>query len=106
MFASGRPATLAVKRFEGLSAPSHHRDLPHFLPTILARDELPLADVRNRLSQVVADVEQTHARATITRYGHPVEVPIAPDDLASPEKTLDVISNPDALGDIREAQSE
>jgi prevent-host-death family protein len=69
-------------------------------------EELPLADVRNRLSELVADVEQTHARVTITKHGHPAAVLIAPDDLASLEETLDILSDPDALADIREAESE
>jgi prevent-host-death family protein len=60
-------------------------------------EELPLADARNRLSELVADVEKTHARVTITRHGHPAAVLIAPDDLASMEETLDILSDPRAL---------
>ena len=52
------------------------------------------------------DVEQTHARVTITKHGHPAAILIAPDDLASLEETLDIRSDPDALADIREAESE
>ncbi|MGH3097407.1 MAG: type II toxin-antitoxin system Phd/YefM family antitoxin, partial [Streptosporangiales bacterium] len=37
----------------------------------MAMSELPLADVRNRLSELVADVESTHARVTVTKHGHP-----------------------------------
>ncbi len=45
-------------------------DLPQVgnLPVLMAMEELPLADARNRLSQLVADVEKTHARITITKH--------------------------------------
>lgn len=69
-------------------------------------EELPLADVRNRLSELVAEVESTQARVTITKHGHPAAVLISPADLAAMEETLDVLSNPEALADIRQAEAE
>ena len=69
-------------------------------------DELPLADARNRLSELVAEVEQTHARITITKHGHPAAVLVSPEDLASMEETLDIISDPSALAEIRESEAE
>ena len=69
-------------------------------------EELPLVDVRNRLSELVADVERTHARVTITKHGHPAAVLVSPADLASLEETLDILSDPAALADIREAEAE
>lgn len=74
------------------------------LPILLAMDELPLADARNRLSELVADVEQTHARVTITKHGHPAAVLIAPDDLEALEETLEILSDERALAEIREAE--
>ncbi len=68
--------------------------------------ELPLADARNRLSELVADVERTHDRVTITKHGHAAAVLIAPDDLASLEETLDILSDPRALAEIRESEAE
>ncbi|MHB8438358.1 MAG: type II toxin-antitoxin system Phd/YefM family antitoxin [Acidimicrobiales bacterium] len=68
--------------------------------------ELPLADARNRLSELVADVEQTHERVTITKHGHPAVVLVSPDDLAAIEETLEILSDPQALADIREAEAE
>jgi prevent-host-death family protein len=76
------------------------------LPILLAMTELPLADVRNRLSELVTEVEQTQERVMITKHGHPAAVLISPDDLAALEETLDVLSDPDALADIREAEGE
>jgi prevent-host-death family protein len=69
-------------------------------------EEFPLADARNRLSELVADVEKTHARVTITKHGHPAAVLVSPEDLAALEETLDVLSDPGALADIREAEAE
>ena len=69
-------------------------------------DELPLADARNRLSELVADVEKTHARVTITKHGHPAAVLVSPEDLASLEETVDILSDPEALAAIREAEAE
>ncbi len=72
----------------------------------MAMEEVPLADARNRLSELVADVEKTHARVTITKHGHPAAVLVSPEDLASLEETLDILSNPDVLAGIREAEDE
>ena len=47
----------------------------------MAMDELPLADARNRLSELVSEVEKSHARVTITKHGHPAAVLISPEDL-------------------------
>ena len=65
----------------------------------------PWLDARNRLSELVADVEKTHARVTITKHGHPAAVLVSPEDLASLEETLDILSDPEALADIREAEA-
>jgi len=72
----------------------------------MAMTELPLADVRNRVSELVSDVEKTHVRVTITKHGHPAAVLIAPEDLASMEETLDLLSDPNVLAEIREAEVE
>ena len=68
--------------------------------------EVPLADARNRLSELVAEVETTHARVVVTKHGHPAAVLISPDDLASLEETLDILSTPGALAEIRAAEAE
>jgi len=77
------------------------------LPILMAmEEELPLADARNRLSELVAEVEKTHARVTITKHGHPAAVLVSPEDLASLEETLDILSDAAALAGIREAEAE
>jgi antitoxin YefM len=65
----------------------------------------PLRAIRDHLSEVVDRVEHQHERVTITRNGRDAAVIISPDDLAELEETLSVLSDPEALADIREADS-
>lgn len=53
-------------------------------------EQLPLAEVKNRLSEVVEQVETQHARVTITKHGRPAAVVISADELDSLEETLRV----------------
>ena len=64
-----------------------------------------LREVRDHFSEVVDRVEHHHERVTVTRNGRPVAVLTSPADLAELEETLDVLSDPDALADIREADA-
>jgi prevent-host-death family protein len=63
----------------------------------------PLRDVRDHFSDVIDRVEHEHERVTVTRNGRPAAVIVSPDDLAELEETLAVLSGPEALADIREA---
>jgi antitoxin YefM len=56
-------------------------------------ETLPLADVKNRLSEVVDGVVRQNDRVTITRNGRPAAVLISPDDLESLEETLAILSD-------------
>lgn len=69
-------------------------------------DTLPLAEVKAKLSEMVDRVEQQHDRITITRNGRPAAVLMSPDDLASLEDTLDLLSNPTAVAEIARARKE
>jgi prevent-host-death family protein len=64
-----------------------------------------LRDVRDHLSEVVDRVEHQHERVVITRNGKPAAVILSPDDLAQLQETIDVLSDPQALADIREADA-
>ncbi|MHB8450311.1 MAG: type II toxin-antitoxin system Phd/YefM family antitoxin [Mycobacteriales bacterium] len=55
---------------------------------------------------MAAGVERTHSRVTITKHGHLAAVLIAPGDLASLEETVEILSDPQALAAIREAEAE
>jgi antitoxin YefM len=57
----------------------------------------PFTDARNRLSELIDEVERTHERVEITRHGHAVAVLMSPDDLAALEETIDVLSSPEAM---------
>ena len=65
----------------------------------------PLRTVRDHLSELVDRVEQHHERVTITRNGREVAVLLSAEDLAQLEETLSVLSDPEALADIREADA-
>ena len=69
-------------------------------------DHLPLADVKNRLSEVVERLEREHGRVVITKHGRPAVVMLSIEDLESLEETLEILSNPALLAQIREAGSE
>jgi antitoxin YefM len=63
------------------------------LAIILAMETLPLAEIKNRLSEFVERVASQHDRVTITRNGRPVAVLVSPDDLESLEETLSILSD-------------
>ena len=69
-------------------------------------EQMPLADVKNRLSEVVDRLEREHGRVVITKHGHPAAVVISVEDLESLEETLDVMGSAALLDDIREALAE
>jgi len=67
---------------------------------------VPLGDARDHLSEYVADVQRTHNRVIITRHGQPAAILISPDELAALDETIDILSTPGALGEIRRAEAE
>ena len=66
-------------------------------------EQMPLADVKNRLSEVVDRLQREHGRVVITKHGHPAAVVISVDDLESLEETLDIMDSAALLADIRES---
>jgi len=68
--------------------------------------QMSLAEVKNRLSEVVDRLEREHGRVVITKHGHPAAVIISVEDLESLEETLDVMGSEALLADIREALAE
>ena len=73
--------------------------------TIVAMSTESLRTVRDHLSEMVDRVEQHHERLVVTRNGRPAAVLISPDDLAEMEETISVLSDSEALTDIREADA-
>ena len=74
--------------------------------TIVAMTVELLRSVRDHLSEFVDRAEREHERIVVTRNGRPAAVLLAYDDLAALEETLDVLSDPEALADIRQAEAE
>ncbi len=67
---------------------------------------MALRDVKNRLSEVVDQVEREHDRVIITRHGKPAAVVISADDLESLEETLKVVSRPKLITQVRDSLGE
>lgn len=69
-------------------------------------EHVPLAEVKNRLSEVVERVERAHGRVIITKHGQPSAVIMNLEDLESLEETLAILSNPRLMTEIRQAKAE
>ncbi len=67
-------------------------------------ETLPLAQVKSKFSEMVDRVEHTHDRIVVTRNGRPAAVMISPDELASLEDTLELLSDPEARRELDEAR--
>ena len=66
---------------------------------------LPLAEIKKRLSEIIDGVEDRHDRVVLTRHGRPAAVIISPDELESLEETLELLSDPKAMREIRKADA-
>jgi len=69
-------------------------------------EHVPLADVKNRLSEVVERLEREHGRVVITKHGRPAVVMMTTEDLESLEETLEILSQPALLAEIHEAEDD
>jgi antitoxin YefM len=67
-------------------------------------ETLPLSSVKAHFSEVVDRVEREHDRVVVTRNGVPAVVVVSREDLESLEETLEVMSDPDLLGQVRESR--
>ena len=67
-------------------------------------ETVPLAQVKSKFSEMVDRVQHTHDRIVVTRNGRPAAVMISPDELASLEDTLELLSDSDALAELAEAR--
>jgi prevent-host-death family protein len=69
-------------------------------------ETLPLSEVKARLSEIAEEVERTHQRVNITRNGRSYVVLMSAEDLESLEATLELLSDPGALGRLAQAQTD
>jgi prevent-host-death family protein len=67
---------------------------------------IPLADAKARLSAVMDEIRDTHERVVITRNGRPEVIMLAVADLEALEETLDLLSTPGAVEQIRQAEAD
>ncbi len=73
---------------------------------LVMSETLPLAEIKAHLSEIVDRVEREHERVVLTRNGRPAAVIMSPDDLAALEDTLELLSDPAALAEIRAARDD
>ena len=66
-------------------------------------ETLPITEVKTRLTEVVVQVEKQRDRILITRNGKPAALLVSVGEWESINETLDVLSDPEALKDIRES---
>ena len=69
-------------------------------------DHVPLAEAKNRLSEVVDRLEREHGRVVTTKHGRPAAVMLSLEDLESLEETLAILGDPELLAAVREADAE
>lgn len=65
-----------------------------------------LSEAKDKLSALVDDVSTTHEVVEVTKHGHPMAVIMSADDLESLHETLRLLSDPDAVEELRQAQEE
>lgn len=76
------------------------------LRAMASTEQVPLAQVKNRLSEVVERLEREHGRVVITKHGRPAAVLLSLEDLESLEETLAVLGNPVLVEELREAEAD
>jgi antitoxin YefM len=64
-----------------------------------------LADAKDRLSELIKSVQETHERFVITKDGKPAVVLISVEDLESLEETLEILSDPKLVAAIRKGRA-
>jgi antitoxin YefM len=101
-----RPYAFSRARLPALLGLASGTKLAILLAMTSAAEHMPLADVKNRLSEVVDRLEREHGRVVITKHGRPAAVVISVEDLEGLEETLDILSDPKLMRRIRKAEAE
>jgi antitoxin YefM len=58
------------------------------------------------LSEVVDRLQREHGRVVITKHGHPAAILLSLEDLESLEETLAILSDPELMAAVREADAD
>ncbi len=67
---------------------------------------MTVTDAKARLSELVAAVASTHDHVEITRNGEPAAVLISYAEMAALRETIAILSDPQAVDDIRQAEED
>ncbi len=73
---------------------------------ILTMTTLSLADVKARLSALVARVSGQHERVYVTVHGKPSAVLLATEDLESLEETIEILADADTMRRLHASDAE
>jgi len=65
-----------------------------------------LTEVRDRLSEIVEDVNRNGTDWTITRHGRPVAVILSADDYEALIESLNILSDDDTMDALAEAEAD
>lgn len=68
--------------------------------------DAPLTTARERFSELVDEVAATGVELVITKHGRPAAVLIAHDEYEGLIETLNILSDPDAMAALEEAESD
>ena len=82
------------------------RALSSYRARILYMTTLPLAEVRANLSKLIDEAVRTHLRIEVTRQGRRAAVILSADDYDSIIETLDILSDPDLMKELRQGQAD
>lgn len=66
---------------------------------------LSLSEVKTRLPELVAGVQEREEEVVVTKNGRPAAVLVNVDEYARLKETLDVLSNPDLLKQISRSKA-
>lgn len=67
---------------------------------------LPLSTVKAQFSEIVDRIARQQDRVVVTRNGSPAAVLISPEDLEELEETLEVLSDPKLMAQIRAGEKD
>lgn len=72
----------------------------------MSTQTLPVTEARARLPQLVKAADERFERTIITSHGKPTAVIMSYEEYEAWEETLEVLSDPEAMHAIREADAE
>jgi prevent-host-death family protein len=65
---------------------------------------LPITEVKARLPELVAGVQEREEEVVVTRHGKPAAILVNVDEYARMKETLDVLSDPELMGQIHRSR--